>query len=309
MAASPPPLSRRIGWRLEALAYDLVSGLFHLLPLDWASAAGGALLRLIGPLTGEQRVAMMNVAFAFPDLSDAERKRIVRDHWDNLGRTGVEFVLADRISVASGRIEIEGSENVLALTRAGKPTLLVSGHFANWEAMPAAATAHGVPLIISYRRANNPYVDKRIVAERSGGGVHLFAAKGKDGSRALIAELQKGGVLGFLNDQRDDNGVEAPFFGHPVKAAAGPCRMALTHDAAIVPIGVVRLKGARFRVTAYPPLKLKRTGDRQADLVAAVTELNAFIEARIREQPGQWLWSHKRWPKPLYKKTAAEPSA
>ncbi|MGZ8364032.1 MAG: lysophospholipid acyltransferase family protein [Caulobacteraceae bacterium] len=309
MAASPPSLSRRIGWRLEALAYDIVSGLFHLLPLDWASAAGGAIMRAIGPLTGEQRVAMTNVAFAFPDLSEAERKRIVRDHWDNLGRTGVEFVLADRISVASGRIEIEGAENVLKLAREGRPAILISGHFANWEAMPAAATAHGVPLIISYRRANNPYVDKRIVDERSGGGVHLFAAKGKDGSRALIAELKKGGVLGFLNDQRDDNGVETPFFGRLVKTAPGPARMALTHGAAIVPIGVVRLKGVRFRVTAYPPLMLKKTGDRQADLTAAVAEINAFVEARIREQPGQWLWSHKRWPKPLYKKGAAETSA
>src|ERR1044071_2367252 len=163
------PFLRRLGWRLEALGYDLFAGLAHLMPVDTASALGGAILRFVGPLTGEHRVALKNLSLAFPDMSEAERRRIAMAHWDNLGRTAMEFVLTDRITYASGRVEVAGSENVVGPHKAKRPIILVTGHFANWEAMPVAATGYGVPLMISYRRANNPYVDKRIVDARSGG--------------------------------------------------------------------------------------------------------------------------------------------
>ncbi|MEI9964216.1 MAG: hypothetical protein WDM92_05495 [Caulobacteraceae bacterium] len=65
-------------------------------------------------------------------------------------------------------------------------------------------------------------------------------------------------------------------------------------------MSVARLKGARFRVTIHEPFDLPPTGDRERDLTAAVTAINAFIEAYIRERPTEWLWSHRRWPIGLY---------
>jgi KDO2-lipid IV(A) lauroyltransferase len=70
-------------------------------------------------------------------------------------------------------------------------------------------------------------------------------------------------------------------------------------------MSVVRTRGARFLVTIHEPIDLERTGDRARDLEAAVTRINAFIEARIRERPAEWLWSHRRWPLDCYRQ---EPS-
>jgi len=60
---------------------------------------------------------------------------------------------------------------------------------------------------------------------------------------------------------------------------------------------VKRLKGANFQVIVSPPMKFRMSGDRQADVLAYMTEINAIIESWIRDTPGQWLWLHNRWPK------------
>jgi KDO2-lipid IV(A) lauroyltransferase len=300
MAGETPSFATRLGWRLEALAYDLFSGLLRLLPVDDVSDLGGWLLRTLGPLTREHRIAELNLRLAFPDMASGERRRILRGQWDNLGRTSFEFAVMDRITPESGRIQAVGGDRVLELARQGRPIVMVSGHFANWEAMAAAAAQAGLKLRISYRRANNPHMDKRIVEGRLQSGIHLFAPKGKDGNRELIAALKRGEILGFLNDQRDNNGVEAPFFGHMVRTAPGPVRLALSNDAVLVPVSVRRVGGARFVATAYEPFELERSGDRARDIQTGVARVNAFMEERIREAPEQWLWAHRRWPVEVY---------
>jgi KDO2-lipid IV(A) lauroyltransferase len=74
--------------------------------------------------------------------------------------------------------------------------------------------------------------------------------------------------------------------------------LALRFQVPLVPVRVERLDGARFRVTVYPPMTLRDTGDRAADVLDAMTRINALFEDWIRERPEQWLWLHRRWPKP-----------
>jgi len=58
----------------------------------------------------------------------------------------------------------------------------------------------------------------------------------------------------------------------------------------------VRLPGGRFRVELTPPLDLPpRLPDTAADETAIMDRVNAVLEGWIRENPGQWLWMHRRW--------------
>ena len=193
-----------------------------------------------------------------------------------------------------------GLERLQALAQARTPAVLFSGHLSNWETMMAVIVHSGLDARASYRPANNPYMDARITESRRRYGVQLFAARGGSGTRGLISALSKGGAVALLNDQRDSSGVEAPFFGRPVWAAAGPAQLAMKYGGRLHPISVVRLKGARFRVTIHEPIELADTGDKAADLKAAVGQINAFIESCIRDRPAEWLWAHRRWPKTLY---------
>lgn len=74
-------------------------GLFRLLPLDWASGAGGFLGRHIGPRLRVSWVARYNLMKAFPEKTPAEIDAIVVAMWDNLVRTFVEYPHLRQLSV------------------------------------------------------------------------------------------------------------------------------------------------------------------------------------------------------------------
>jgi KDO2-lipid IV(A) lauroyltransferase len=295
-----PTLGRRLGWTLQAFGYDLLRLVLRRLPMDAASAFGGWVVQALGPLTSKHAVVLRNLELAFPDKTAAERAALARRAWNGLGRTVAEFPLMDRLTPRGGRVEVVGMERLHAIRDAGEPAVLVSGHLSNWEVMMAVIVESGLDCRVSYRPANNPLIDERITRSRRAYGVELFAPKGGDGTRELIAALAAGRAVALLNDQRDNSGVEAPFFGRPVRTAPGPARLALKYGGRIVPMSVQRLKGARYRVIIHEPVALARTGDRQADLVAAVAQINAFIESCIRARPAEWLWAHRRWPLACY---------
>jgi Kdo2-lipid IVA lauroyltransferase/acyltransferase len=178
--------------------------------------------------------------------------------------------------------------------------VLISGHFSNWEVMAAVIVHLGVDCQITYRAANNPYIDRRIIERRRRYGVQLLAPKGGDGSREILEAMRRGESAALLNDQKFNGGVAAPFFGHVVHTAPGPTRLALRFDTDLIPMSVERTGGARFRVVVHAPLQFDRTGDRQQAIESGVRAVNAFMEQRVRERPEEWFWVHKRWPGEAY---------
>jgi KDO2-lipid IV(A) lauroyltransferase len=301
MTDKPIPLGQDLLWRLEALGFDLMTAAFRALPVDLVSGFGGALLKWLGPLTSSHAVARRNLELVFPDRDPAWRAAILKAQWENVGRTFAEFPLMDRLTPASGRVEVVNAERLQQIAATHEPVVFVSGHLSNWEVMPSVIVNSGVVCQITYRAANNPYVDARIRKSRARYGVRLFAPKGGDGARELLDALGHGESVALMNDQKFNNGVESPFFGHMVHTAPGPSRLALRFGAVLQTMSVQRTKGARFRVVVYEPIHLKNTGDRAADIEAGVKAINAFMEARILERPEEWFWVHRRWPKAVYR--------
>ncbi|HEY2177898.1 MAG TPA: lysophospholipid acyltransferase family protein [Caulobacteraceae bacterium] len=298
------PLIKDLGWRIEVAGYDLISALLRLAPTDMVSAAGGALFKALGPLTGAHRTAKLGLRLAFPDMAKADREAILAAQWDNFGRYLFEFPLTDRFMPALGRVEVVGFERLQAIAASGRPAVLISGHFSNFEVMAAVIVAAGIRCNVTYRPANNPYVDARIIESRRRYGVTLFAAKGGEGARELLEAMGDGRSVAILNDQRYDTGVAAPFFGRPVKTNPAAVRLALRFAAPIQPMSIERLEGARFRCIIHPPIEIADTGGRAVDMEAGVALINAFIEARVREHPGEWWWLHRRWPAEDYREAA-----
>ena len=294
-------LGQNLRWRLEAAGFAGLTALLRALGVDGASNLGGWLLRTLGPRTGTHRTVTRNLRIAFPDLPAAELEALALDAWEQTGRTFAETPLLDRITVESGRVEVVGMERLHAIRDSGKPVVFVSGHLANFETMAAVILAAGVPCQITYRAANNPYVDAQIRRARARYGVNLFAPKGGEGARELLAGMQRGESVALMNDQKFNEGPEVLFFGQPVNAAPGPSRLALRYGTVLQPMSVVRLPGARFRVTAHDPIALPRSGDRQADIAWGVQAITSFVEDRVRENPVDWFWVHKRWPDRVYR--------
>jgi KDO2-lipid IV(A) lauroyltransferase len=293
-------------WRLEAAGFDLIAGLVRLLPVDAASAAGAWLFKLLGPLTGWHRTTLRNLKIAFPEWDEAERRRLARAQWENVGRVLIEFFMMDRIMADPSRVELIGRDKLDAIVATGRPIVFVSGHFANWEVMAAAKTIAGIEGVLAYRGANNPYIDAKMRESRRRYGVNLFAPKGVEGGREVMAALKAGLSVGVLSDQKYYEGLRAPFFGHLVPSQHAPVRWAMRFDAHLQPGWVERTKGARFRVYVADAIPLPREGGALADVEAGVAAINAFIESRARARPHEYWWVHRRFPNAVYDELAKE---
>jgi len=290
-------LRRTLLHPIEAAAAAGAYSVFAVLPLDVASALGGWLARTIGPYLGISGRAVANLGRAFPEKSPDEIKAIVHGMWDNLGRVVAEYPHLGEMGVFGddGRVIVLGAENIDRLRDDGLPGIFFSAHIGNWEIAPLAATERGLPLDQVYRAANNRLVEWLYRRGRAP-VVNALIPKGPAGARLLLRSLKGGKHLGMVVDQKMNDGIAIPFFGRDAMTAPALAELALRFDCPVVPVRVERLEGARFRITIDPPLDLDVTGERRADITAAMVKVNALIESWVREHPEQWLWLHNRWP-------------
>ena len=293
---------QRVQWRLEAFAWDwLYWAPMKALGPDRASNFGGWLFRKLGPLLSQHKTAMRNISMAFPDWSEEKVHRTALAAWESAGRTAGELPHLPKIHPYEGdRVEVVGAERLDAIRESGEGAVMISGHFANWEVMAAVICRRPVDCLVTYRMLNNPHIDRRINAVRQAYGIGVLAPKGL-GTRELMRALGKGRAVALMNDQKFNEGIALPFFGQNAMTAPGPSRLAQKFKVPIVPVSTVRTGPARFRVTIHEPITQPRTNDLDADLENTVRNITAFLEDRVREQPGQWFWQHRRWPKDAWK--------
>jgi KDO2-lipid IV(A) lauroyltransferase len=293
-------LSKRLLQGLEGLVLILLWIPVRMMPIDWASAAGGWISRKLGPRLPVSRVGRYNLKRAFPEKSDAEIERILRGVWDNLGRYALEYPHLKRIwdyEVDAGRpcrIEAVGVEQFMSLRDDGKPALIFACHLANWELLPVAAARHGLPVTVLYKPPNNPIAAEMLERIRRDAMGELLST-GVHSAVAAVEVIEKGGHLGMLVDQHSRFGPVVPFFGNPVRAAPLLAKLARRYQCPLHGARVERLDGARFRATLTPPLEIPITDDVTADVEAIMANVTSIIEGWVRERPEQWLWLHRRW--------------
>ena len=292
----------KLGPRIEAVLVRSAAGLLKALGPVTASNTMEGLFRLVGPLLPVNRVAERNLRAALPELDAGARRQVLRDMWENLGRTAGEFPhLADLPqNSASGPGWVMEHDYILtAQAVRGGPAIFVSGHIGNWEMMPPAVAAYGMPFSSVYRAAKNRAVDDVILGMRRQAmrrDVPMFP-KGAQGARDALFHIRRGGYLGMLVDQKMNDGIGARLFGLPAMTAPATAALALKFRCPVIPGHVERIGPARLRLIPEPPLSLPDTGNRQADIALMTQALNDCLERWIREKPHTWLWVHRRFPK------------
>jgi Kdo2-lipid IVA lauroyltransferase/acyltransferase len=292
---------------LTGLTIALVKLLFAFLRLlgpERASNWGGGLMRLVGPLLPAHRTALRNIRMVFPDMADAEMKRIAAGAWENLGRTGAEYAHLhhlfdwDADNPEAGRTQVDGIEQFIALRDDGKPGLIFSAHLGNWELPAICAARYGLDATAVFRAPNNDAARAIVHSIRSGtmGGL---AAAGPGASYAMRGVLDNGGHLGMLIDQHFTRGVSVDFMGRPAFTNPVLGKFAKYFDCPVHGVRVIRLPGYRFRLELTPPLDLPRDASGVVDVTAAMAMMTRVVEGWVREHPEQWLWMHRRWRPPL----------
>jgi Kdo2-lipid IVA lauroyltransferase/acyltransferase len=245
-----------------------------------------------------RRVGMRNLELAFPEKSEAERRRILRGEFTSLGRQLAEvcqFPKYTRENVDEV-VVYDGLENYEQAYARGKGVLFLTAHFGAWELSAFAHSLHGQWLHIVMRPMDNPYLDCLIQSYRTMHGNKTVAKD--DFVRGLLAAMKAGEAVGILMDTNmtPPQGVFVNFFGIPACTASGLARIALKTDAAVVPGFTIWDESlGKYRLRFDPALELIRTGDLESDIVANTQLFTKVIEDYVRKYPEQWLWVHRRW--------------
>jgi KDO2-lipid IV(A) lauroyltransferase len=169
--------------------------------------------------------------------------------------------------------------------------------------MPIAIVQRGLRCFMTYRPANNPILDQRVLQIRARYGATLQAAKGREGGMGILRALRRGESVAMMNDQKNNEGIAAPLFGYDAMTFDGAARLALKFEVPLIPMSIRRLDNkVRFRVEAFTPIPLRRDLTEADGVRDAVVRINQFVESQVRAAPEQWFWVHNRWPKEAWRK-------
>lgn len=291
MASERNPVVDFLTW----LPQGAVLGLLRALPYRARLATGSALLRTaVACSAGLRRRIDRNLAFIFPEKSDAERVAIRWQTADTFGRTFTETFTARAFQARAPWSEPAGPgwEALQATLAEGKGALLVGGHFGQWEAVRGALKARGIEVGALYRPLNNPWVEKVYFDNMSFHGSPMLP-RGREGMKDLIRHLKGGGVVAVLLDQFVLDGDLVEFVGQPAPTGTAIAALAARYNVPMIPAyGTRQPDGESIAIDFEEPL----APGTPSEMTQAAAD---SLSARIRLNPGQYYWLHRRWKKKL----------
>ncbi len=311
MAARSPRRERLHRWvyaALNALAVAPLRVLARVLPAMPERAALGlsdAIAWLIYVLDHRgRRVGRASLRAVFGDeLTDGDRRRILRASYRTAIQAEVLLFHVQPMTPARWRRYVRVPDDVaaraVASTERTKAFVFVSAHFGNWEMLHAGrgALPFAVPADYLAETTGWPAVDAFFRELRTHGGEGEAGFR-KGGATALASGLRKGRSVGFLTDRnvpRRYGGVYIPFLGIPARTTPLAAKLAFYNRAPLIVLLLIPEGRARWRFWASDDLMEPRTGDEDADVLAATARMNDVFSRVIREHPEAWCWMLKRW--------------
>lgn len=262
--------------------------------LPWALQRGlgrvaGAFLRVALPK--RRRVAERNLQLCFPELDDAARDALLREHFASLGIGLFEFARAWWGSIAPLRrgLVVEGLEHIEAARAGGRGVIVVSGHFTTLEICGRLMCDY-VPLAGMYRPHAEPAMEWAVKHGRLRYAQAMFT---KFEVRPAVKHLKQGGLLWYAPDQDPSRGdtVYVPFFGLPAHSLASTHQLARLAGASVVAFQHARRADGGYTLRVLPVLDAIPSKDATAD----TAQVMAAIESMARQAPDQYLWIHRRF--------------
>ncbi|MGL4942756.1 MAG: lysophospholipid acyltransferase family protein [Thermoguttaceae bacterium] len=246
-----------------------------------------------------RRLVKANLQRAFPDLSPSERRQLIYAMWEHLLLMGIETFLARR-QIGSHNwwqsVTLENVTPILAQLNRSRPTIIVTGHFGNFEIGGLFLGAMGYPTFSVARTLDNPFLDRFVRDCRETTGQFLISKN--EGYDDILRVLEHNGTVAFLADQSAGRrGLMVPFFGHPASTFKAIAILSLQYDAPIIVCTSTRESGTwmRFRMHAtelLDPRSLPKGVTNPREITEWYTRK---LEEQIRRHPDQYWWLHKRW--------------
>jgi Kdo2-lipid IVA lauroyltransferase/acyltransferase len=283
---------------ISNLVYHLLLGIVRLLqalPVRFVAGAGRAVGSIVHLLDGRHRwLAHENLRRCFPEMSAAERTKVVKEHFRRLGENFAAAIPTAGMSneEIARHLEVVGAEKLKANPRGA---IVAIGHFGNFE-LYTHLTA-GLPAIrgaATYRALQHKCLNRLVGELRRRSGC-LFFDRDRDVKPMLNALREGGIVLGLLSDQyAGRRGAQIPFFGHPCSTSIALAKLAERYDLPLFTAVCFRVALGRWRIEVGDEVPTQTAaGPRPSAEVMA--DVHGAFEKAIRRDLPNWFWVYDRW--------------
>lgn len=281
----------------EYASTRLIAGTLAGLPPGAASVVGRTLGGLARTASLRRVVAEEHVAASFPDRDSDWVSATVQACYRHFGREVSEIARLFRFGTdgLSADLVLEpGADEHVARMKAGRGTIVVTGHLGNWEVAGAYLASLGIPVAAIVKRQSNARFDAWLQESRRRAGVQPVYME--DAMRAVPRLLKSGTTVAIVADQAAGaSGEMVTFLGRPASTFRGPARLAVATGAPLVFGSMIRTDTS-YRMAIDACEEPGRPADGAGIRRQALTESWVRrLEARVRETPTQYLWFHRRW--------------
>ncbi|MHB1034319.1 MAG: lysophospholipid acyltransferase family protein [Pirellulales bacterium] len=245
-----------------------------------------------------RKVVAENLLHAFPEMSEAQRRRLARQMWEHLFLFVMEVAHAPRkIHETNWRqfVRLKNADIMVRALISGRATILVMAHHGNFELAGYIMGVLGFPTFTVARTLDNPFLDTYVNRFRTLTGQHMLPKKG--GYEDIVATLAHGGAMTLLADQyAGSKGCWVEFFGRPASAHKAIALLTLDNDAPLTVSYCRRLERPLHYELCLYAVADPRDGGEEVGGVRPLTQwYTTRLEEIIRMAPEQYWWLHRRW--------------
>ena len=243
-------------------------------------------------------VVMTNLNLAFGETKSKEEKlEIAKKCYYNFAKyLGINFILNQNTTKQKilKQVVFKNEHFLLDAIRSGRPIIVTTAHFGQWEIFGLAVAAHFGPSSVLGRRLDSSVMDKILRANRAQFDVELIDKDG--GAKDILKALKARRIVGILVDQNTapKDGIKVQFFGKDVLHTPAASVLAQKTNALIINAFIYQ-KGENLNEICFEePIDIS-TFDKE-DAVQKATQMQcSACEEMVRARPEEYFWFHQRF--------------
>lgn len=286
--------------RLQYVGLRLVHMCMHC----WAVEGNLAVAKFLGDAMylidkRHRKRALHNLSRSFPGMPLKQQEEMARRSMQQLFMLFVEVLFTTRlvrIDTFAKYVELgDFGDTLRLLMTKNQGVLMLTGHYGNWEILGYVLATLGFETTSIARPLDNKYVNEWLLGVRERKGQRIIDKKGA--TTEVVDILAKHGAVGFIADQNaGTKGIFVDFFGRKASTYKSIGLLAMEYKVPVV-IGYARRlnNSFRFKVGTQDIIWPKDWEDQANPLHYITQRYTKAIEDMVRDDPGQYLWVHRRW--------------
>ena len=243
-------------------------------------------------------VVMTNLNLAFSETKTKEEKlEIAKKCYYNFAKyLGINFILNQNTTKQKilKQVVFKNEHFLLDAMKSGRPIIVTTAHFGQWEIFGLAVAAHFGPSSVLGRKLDSSVMDKILRANRAQFDVELIDKDG--GAKDILKALKARRIVGILVDQNTapKDGIKVQFFGKDVLHTPAASVLAQKTNALIINAFIYQ-KGENLNEICFEqPIDIS-TFDKE-DAVQKATQMQcSACEEMVRARPEEYFWFHQRF--------------